>query len=75
MKKSPAAVSGPVRAMEIIPSLCASPVSLVRSSAIGGNASFSRAGFGPAWITSIFTALLGWLSGLVFTVRWKTPPS
>src|SRR5204862_327311 len=37
MKKSPVAVSGPSRAIDSVPSLCASFVSRVRSSLIGAN--------------------------------------
>src|SRR3954452_21828354 len=42
MKKSDVAVSGPSRAIEIVPSLCPSFVSRVRSSLIGANSSFAR---------------------------------
>lgn len=67
MKKSDVAVSGPSRAIEIVPSVCDSPVSLVRSSSIGWNSSFDFSGLMPAWTTSIFTLLSGWLPGV--TVR------
>jgi hypothetical protein len=72
-KKSEVAVSGPSRAIEMVPSLCLSPVSRVRSSLIGGNSSLARAGLMPAWTTAIVTLLSGWLSAR--TVRWKRPPS
>ena len=55
------ALSGMPRAIEITPSLCSSPVTLVRSSAIGGKPDFALSGLTPAWITSIFTVLSGYL--------------
>src|SRR5439155_1398448 len=63
----------PSRAIELVPSLCDSLVSLVRSSLIGGNSSFILSGWMPAWMTPIFTLSSGWLSAR--TVRWKRPPS
>ena len=66
-------VSGPSRAIETAPSTCDRPVTLVRSSAIGGKYSFSRPALAAAWMTSILTLLVGWLS--IVTVRWNRPPS
>ena len=73
MNQPEVAESGPPRAIDTAPSLCASPVTDVRSSGIAGKPSLVRSAFTPAWMTSIFTGLSGWLS--IFTVRWKVPPS
>ena len=70
MKKSDVAVSGPSRAIEMVPSLCSSLVTLVRSSLIGGK-SLTRSESSPACTTAIFTLLSGWLSAR--TVRWNRP--
>ena len=67
------ALSGVVRAIDTTPSLCRIPVAVVRSNATGGNPFLARSGLTPAWITSIFTVLSGWLS--IVTVRWNKPPS
>ncbi|MGD0309797.1 MAG: hypothetical protein ABSC02_10945 [Acidobacteriota bacterium] len=59
MKKSKVAVSGPLVAIEIVPSLWRSPVTEVRSSGMGGNPSLPRSALMLAWMTSIFTLLFG----------------
>jgi hypothetical protein len=64
---------GRAAAIETAPSTCLRPVTVVRSSGIAGKPSLVRSAFTPAWMTSIFTGLSGWLS--IFTVRWKVPPS
>ena len=48
MNQPDVALSGAPRAIEIAPSLCRRPVTLVRSSAIGGKPDFALSGFTPA---------------------------
>ncbi len=73
MNQPDVALSAVPRAIEMAPSTCLSPVTLVRSSAIGGKPALALSACTPAWITSILMVLSGWLS--IFTVRWKLPPS
>ena len=73
LKKLCVAVSGPPRAIEIVPSSCGIPVSEVRSSAMGGNDSVSVSGFRPPWTTAIRIESSGWFSAC--TVRKKVPSS
>jgi hypothetical protein len=67
------AVSGPSRAIDSVPSRCLSPVTLVRSSGIGGKRSRRRSWFIWNWMTWISTSRRTVLSGR--TARITLPPS
>jgi hypothetical protein len=73
MNQPDVALSGAPRAIDTTPSLWSRPVTFVRSRGMAGKPLLAWSGLTPAWITSIFTGLSGWLS--IFTVRWKVPPS
>ena len=68
-----AAVSGPERAIESVPSMCDSPVTLVRSSGIGGKKSAAAFRVRRGLDDLDLDRFGGWLSGR--TVRWNRPPS
>jgi hypothetical protein len=58
-KKLEVALSAAVRAMEIVPSRCESPVRFVLSRRMGGKPSLSFCTLTLAWMTSIRTSSFG----------------